>query len=748
MTTALALFLRGIHVAALVITVIGFIASHAALAETQSIAWPQEIDAPEGTIIVYQPQPEKLTGNTLEGRAAMSIEQKGVGEPIFGAFWFTAQLDTDTEEGDVLVRDFKVTRVAWPDSKDSGEQRFTQIVEAAIPKTGFLISRERLSASLASAELEQKSLANLKTDPPKIVFNNTPAVLLLYDGEPRFSPVENSDYERVLNTPFVVVRNTKTKKCYLSSGQLWYEAKNPLGPWATTQSPPADLVKMMPKPDADTPAPKMPPAIVVATEPTELIATDGKPNWTSLTGGKLLYVQNTETPWLRELSTGDMYVLLSGRWYRSRSETGPWTFVRADKLPASFKDIPPASDIGGLRTWVAGTEEAEEALLDAQIPQTAAIKRDEAKLDVQYDGEPKFEKISGTKVSYAVNTGAQVLKIDDRYYAVDDGVWFTSASAKGPWTVADSVPEDEIQKIPPSSPVYNTTYVHVYHSTPQVVYVGYYPGYLWSFPYYGVPVYGTGWYYPPYWGHYYYPRPVTYGFHVGYNPWTGWSYGMSWSNGFFSFGVSWSGGYGPYPPHGCCGGWYGGGYRGPVIINTGDINIGNNVNIGNREKISNRIATDNRAKPAQLDRNNVYNRPENRARKADTAARPKIDKARPSTRPNDVYVDRNGDVARRAGDDWQIRNAGGWGPMDSGGQRGDLSSPGRPTQRPTTPTQRPSVPSQRPSTPTQRPTQQDRSDLNRAHQARQYGASRERAGSFSHGGGMPRGGGGGGRMGR
>ena len=30
------------------------------------------------------------------------------------------------------------------------------------------------------------------------------------------------------------------------------------------------------------------------------------------------------------------------------------------------------------------------------------------------------------------------------------------------------------------------------------------------------------------------------------------------------------------------GGWYGGGYRGPTIINTGDINIGNNVNIGNR----------------------------------------------------------------------------------------------------------------------------------------------------------------------
>jgi hypothetical protein len=407
--------------------------------------------------------------------------------------------------------------------------------------------------------------------------------------------------------------------------------------------------------------------------------------------------------------------------------------VRPDKLPQSFKDIPPASDIGGLRASVAGTEEAEEALLDAQIPQTAAIKRSEAKLEVQYDGEPKFEKIPSTKVSYAVNTGDQVLEINGRYYAVDNGVWFTSASAKGPWSVADSIPEDEIQKIPPSSPVYNTTYVHVYHSTPQVVYVGYTSGYLWSYPYYGVPVYGTGWYYPPYWGTYYYPRPVTYGFHVGYNPWTGWSYGMSWSNGFLTVGVGWRGGYGPYPPHGCCGGWYGGGYRGPVYINTGDINIGNTVNVGNRDKIDHRMATDSRAKAAQLGGTNLYNRPENRARKADAAARPALDLSHPSTRPNDVYADRNGEVMRRSGDQWQTRDQGGW-KTDNlpGSDRAGTSTP-----------------SQRPATSVQPPTQRDRSDLNREHQARQYGSSRERAGGgMPRGGGTPRGGGGGGRMGR
>ena len=62
----------------------------------------------------------------------------------------------------------------------------------------------------------------------------------------------------------------------------------------------------------------------------------------------------------------------------------------------------------------------------------------------------------------------------------------------------DSVP-DVIYTIPPSSPLYYVTYAKVYGSTPEVVYLGYTPGY------YGTVVskdtttvvYGTGYYYPP-----------------------------------------------------------------------------------------------------------------------------------------------------------------------------------------------------------------------------------------------------------
>ncbi|MEM9313066.1 MAG: carbohydrate-binding family V/XII [Pseudomonadota bacterium] len=680
----------------------------------QELSWPQEITSEEGTLVIYQPQPERLEGNKLHARSAISIELKDAESPIFGAMWFESRIETDQDAGTASIIDIEVSKAGWPDSRDAGEQRLMRVVESAFPVHGLELSLERLSASLETANIERESLENLNNEPPEIVFRETLSVLLVFDGEPRFEKVEDSPYERAVNTPFLVARERRGR-LYLSNGAFWYEADEPLGPWKLTDSAPEDLQRMvaqaMTNSGAAGPSPEKAPAVVVATKPTELVSSDGEPDWQSLAGGEILYVKNTETPWLRHLPTGNIYLLLSGRWFRSKTEEGQWTFVPATELPVAFEKIPPASDIGGLRSSVAGTEEAEQAMLDAAIPQTAAIKRAETSLSVDYDGEPRFEAIKGTSVSYAVNTASQVLQIDKVFYAVDNGVWFKSLSAQGPRIVADDVPKDEIARIPADSPVYNVTHVQVYESTPEVVYVGYTPGYLWSFPYYGVPVYGTGWYYPPYWGGFYYPRPPTWGFHVGYNPWTGWNFGVSWSNGFFSVGVSWGGGWG------CCGGgWYGGGYRGPTIINTGDINIGNTVNIGNRTEIGNRIG-DNSRNIGDRQRN-VYRNAENRDRLASRDQRDQLRKARPSTqRANNVFADRNGNVARRVDGGWEQRNNGQWSRDFQGGA-------GTPSQRNSN-TGSLNRPQTRDFANTRPTTGFDRSGFDRAHRARSTGASRE-----------------------
>jgi hypothetical protein len=135
--------------------------------------------------------------------------------------------------------------------------------------------------------------------------------------------------------------------------------------------------------------------IIGATEPTELISTNGPPRLTPFPGNDLMFVENTTSDILYEVDTGRYFLLISGRWYQAKQMTGPWSHVLPDRLPESFAGIPPDSEKADLLASVPGTVEAREAVLDAHVPETAVIKRSEATLTVVYDGEPKFERIKG-----------------------------------------------------------------------------------------------------------------------------------------------------------------------------------------------------------------------------------------------------------------------------------------------------------------------------------------------------------------
>jgi len=691
----------------------------------QDYSWPREIAISQGTIVLYQPQAETLAGNQLTARGAISLRVTGRTDPIFGAMWMTATVDVDRDAAEVWIHSLKVTRVRWPDATAEQQQRFTQIVESDFPSEGFHMTLERLTASLTSADAERTHVEGIKSDAPRIVFVEQLAVLLLYDGTPRTQPIENTNLELVVNTPFGVVRDKSTGTYYLGGGKIWYSAADPKGPWQAGATPPEEILRGVPPDTSSTPAPNPPPQIVTATEPTELVVTDGPPKWQTTAGGKLLYVENTETPWIRETEGQDHYLLIAGRWFRGASLQGPWSQARPDSLPAVFQEIPEDSPIGGVRSSIALTVEAQDAVLDLQIPQTTAVKRSEAKLDVTYDGEPNFVDIAGTTVAYATNTASQVLRVEGAYYACDNGVWFTAQSAKGPWVVADSIPKQQIDQIPPSAPVYNVTYVDIYTSTSEVVYVGYTPGYVGAYPYYGVPIYGTGWYYPPHWGAVYYPRPVTYGFHMNYNPYTGWGVGMTWSTGFFTFGVAF-GGYHGY--HG--GGWYPpGGYRGggcfncTINVGRGNVNIGNSVGGGNRRRPGAGAGVGASQLPAN---SNLYNRPENRARTADRGTREtagrQLKADRTARGSNNVFADQNGNVHRRTGNGWESRDGNTWKP-DRSSAAGTRPSAGAGN--------RAGGAGSRPS-------------YNPSHGMERDWQSRQRASSRSSGGGrsMPRGGGG------
>jgi len=164
----------------------------------------------------------------------------------------------------------------------------------------------------------------------------------------------------------------------------------------------------------------------------------------------------------------------------------------------------------------------------------ATVTRSTAQLNVAYDGDPVFQPIEGTPLQNAVNSPVPVIRVSsDAFYALDNGVWFVATSPYGPWTVASYVPP-VIYSIPRSSPLHYVTYVRVYDATPEVVHVGYTPGYVGSYVSSGVVVYGTGWPYYPWIGSVWYGAPCTWGF--------GFSFFYSW---WHPYPYPWYGGY-PY----------------------------------------------------------------------------------------------------------------------------------------------------------------------------------------------------------
>jgi len=633
------------------------ISSSSGIAQDQ---WPRVIEAKEAKITIYQPQPESFSGDKLTARTAVSVTPKS-GEPVFGAIWVDSRVATDRTTRIVTLVNVKVMAIKFPQAVDSVKmQKFKTLLESEIIKWDLQISLDDLLATLELSDQEKNIDENLKHEAPEIIISPQPALLVLIDGEPKFEKVEGSSLERVMNSPYFIVKD-KSSKLYLNADDKWYTTGSVTEEWKVITSPPKEVKKQEEKFSKDQPPVSgveqatgkkiKDPQIIVRTKPAELIITDGESSFTPIQGTQLLYVRNTESHLFMNIQTQEYFTLISGRWYTSKNLKGPWTFTASDKLPEDFAKIPEGSEKDIVLASVAGTPAAKEAVLDAQIPQTAAVDRKKTTVTVKYDGDPKFEKIEGTDLAYAVNTSSSVILSKEKiYYVCDNAVWFTGESPTGPWTVATEIPKD-VQKIPPSSPVYNVKYVYIYESTPEVVYVGYTPGYVGCYVYGPTVVYGTGYYYNPWYGPFYYPRPVTYGMAMYYNPYMGWSMGISIHVG----GPYYGGWYGPpmyRPPYYAHHHHYYGGGGNTVIINNGDrynnINRGNNIYNNHKDGV----------RPST--------RPSNgQANTARPSTRPSTgNNARPSTTPagprNNVMTDRNGNVYQKQGNNWQQHNGNSW----------------------------------------------------------------------------------------
>ncbi len=605
-------------------------------ANTAASVWPKIIKSSQAKITIYQPQPLSFSNNRMECMAAVSILENNSPDPIFGSFWAEATMGTNRDRRSVTLESLEITKAKFPGLTDETRvRRYQSLIETEAPRWNLVMSLDELLATLEDNQKQQNLSDQLAIDPPTIIFKNVYSVLVQIDGEPIWENDSQTGFDRVVNTPFNILRN-RNGQLYLYGGGYWYNASSVEGPWSPLAIIPSTLksidksIKQSEKENKIEKSPA-PAQIVISFEPAELIQSDGKADFAPIEGTGLLYMTNSNDEIFMHIDSQKYYLLISGRWYRTGTLSGPWQYVAADQLPEDFASIPSDSERGTVLANVAGTEEAREAVLDAQIPQTAKVYRNNANTDVYYDGDPLFEPINGTALSYAVNTSSPVIRAEGLYYVVDNGVWFISNRPNGPWTVATMRPQ-AVMNIPPSYPVYNIKYVYIYDVTPEYVYMGYTPGYLGTYIYGPVVVYGTGYHYRPWHGRHYYARPRTWGFNMHYNPWTGWSLGIDYSFGWFHFDTWKSNSWRP--------GW-GGGWWGPVVYRP-PYHVHHDRYVSRyREEPRNRYNGPNNHY-SNINRNytnNIYNHRKD-VETHDVARKPALDVSRTSTRSSSNAVTR------------------------------------------------------------------------------------------------------------
>ncbi len=549
--------------------------------------WPRSFVQSGDSITIYQPQVDSWQDNLIRIHAAVAFKAPGMVEPTFGVINVQAVTAVDKDTRLVDFWDIAVTSGKFPAAGEASSD-YVAAVTLVVPAGVSSISLDRLQLSLAVSEEQQAANAvPVKNPPPAILFSEQQSLLVLVDGAPQYVQVTGQPLTRVVNTVAFLVRDDR--------GRLWLHVYDGFmtataltGPWTVGTNPPSSVtqaaqaaaksgqVDMMTgyAPNDSGPKPTLknttPPAVFVATSPTELIVTKGPPNWSPIPGTTLRYVSNTKANLFEDTTSGLLYVLLSGRWFSAPSKSGPWMFVPGGNLPAEFRQIPFDSPKENVLASIPGTPQAEEAVIESQVPQTATVYRDSATFAPPTfpGGAPQLAPIAGTPLHYVTNSQVPIIQVSaNSWYALQSGIWFTAPAVTGPWIVAVFVPT-VIYSIPTSSPLHYVTYVQVYGYTATVVYEGYTPGY------YGVVVtadgtvvYGTGYSYPvTVVNNVYYPAPTTYGSGatMSYSPYAGWAfmfaagYAVGHSDYYYGYAYHPYYGYAYHPYYGGAYGAYGG----------------------------------------------------------------------------------------------------------------------------------------------------------------------------------------------
>jgi len=194
-----------------------------------------------------------------------------------------------------------------------------------------------------------------------IYISETPAELLMFKGQPSFTPVEGTSLIWASNTANDVLFNTADNNYYVLLSGRWYHSLALNGPWTYVASTnlPADFRNIPPSSPAGivlssvANTPQAQEAVIsnsipqtatipLANGPQFTPSFDGAPEFQTVAGTPLQYVVNSPAPVI-QVDASSYYALQAGVWFYSTTLNGPW-YV-APTVPAAIYTIPVTSPL-------------------------------------------------------------------------------------------------------------------------------------------------------------------------------------------------------------------------------------------------------------------------------------------------------------------------------------------------------------------------------------------------------------------
>jgi len=460
--------------------------------------WPQTITSNGSTYTLNEPSYGGITGNTVTLKSVLQVKPTS-GAPSTGTATITANMAPADVNGLVELNNFAVIGVDGMDGTT-----VTTSLTGLLANMAFTVP---LATVVQDITLDQtRSDKGLSNQVPTIIVTEKPTVLVSVAGQPMLSPVASTGWQKVSNTPFILLQNTSGAWFVRLGANTWMTSQSLSGPFIQSASAvPQQVVDALgqvpPPPTAvgkDThqtvKANTTPPNVIVATAPTVLVSING-PIKTAAAGRGIWIVTNTQQNLLISARSPTCWVLASGRWFNCPTLNGPWVCVLGKDLPPEFKTLKPdGGKISAMMASVPGTNEATEAVVNSGLVRTVVLDRSNAKCAIQFAGAPVFAPIEGTNMRYATNANQPVIQLENTLYCCDSAAWFSATDPLGPWTLCAQVPE-AIYSIPPSCAIYACTFVQVYASDANSVTFGFTSGYLGTYIQDGGAVYGTGYNY-------------------------------------------------------------------------------------------------------------------------------------------------------------------------------------------------------------------------------------------------------------